>query len=73
MTLDEIIAAVEAGKTVCWSNGNYQVVPAGYYNPAGHKVYDILCISNGHRTGLTWMDGKTMNGKEEDFYIEGKL
>jgi hypothetical protein len=63
MTLDEIKAAVDAGHIVCWSNTNYEV----------HRwvdgSYNIVCMSNQHAIGLTWMNGVTMNGKPEDFFI----
>lgn len=62
MTLEQIKAAVDAGKKVChmstayivrkWSNG-----------------YHIFCTFNDYAIGLTHQDGVTMNGKPEDFYI----
>lgn len=63
MTLDEIKTAVNAGKTVHWSNGLYRVIRAG-------KDYQIVCEQNGHAIGLTWQDGETMNGSPSEFYIE---
>ena len=63
MTLSEIKEAVDAGKTVHWSNALYSVIPS-----CGD--YLIKCSSNNHCIGLTWQDGVTMNGKEEDFYIK---
>lgn len=63
MNLEEIKTAVHEGKTVCWSNPAYVV-----------KNYDeqwlIECLLNGHAIGLTWLDGKTMNGEEKDFFIQ---
>lgn len=67
MTLAEIKAAVLAGKTVCWTNNNYEVE----YWPL-NKSFEIVCLSNRHAIGLTWMDGTTMNGKPEQFYIRTK-
>ncbi len=61
MTLQEIKAAVDAGRKVYWKSEAYEVVggPAGYL---------IVCVHNDSAIGLTWRDGVTMNGKEEDFY-----
>jgi hypothetical protein len=63
MTLDEIKKAVDAGKTVHWSNVGYVVVGNG------RGDYVIKFLGNGHCVGLTWMDGVTMNGNESDFFI----
>lgn len=68
MTLDQIKAAVEAGKTVHWTNTSYQVIKDSInqwliaYNRGGSRENYI---------GLTWQDGVTLNGKEEEFYIAG--
>jgi uncharacterized protein (DUF2345 family) len=62
MTLEEIKAAVDAGKVVHWASGLYQVKKTG-------KRYDVVCSQNGSAIGLTWQDGKTMNGEPEEFYI----
>jgi len=65
MTVNEIKQAVAHGKTVHWSNTAYTVICDKHnqwliqYDGAGGKN----CI------GLTWADGTTLNGKEEDFYI----
>lgn len=58
----EIKSAVSEGKTVIWNNNNYVVKKYSNDN------YQIVC-DNGHRIGLTWEDGKTLNAKEEDFKI----
>lgn len=67
MTLEEIKKAVDEGKTVFWSNTSYVVIP--------HKktpdTYLIKFLGNGHMIGLTWADNVTLNGKEEDFFVEG--
>ena len=71
MTLDEIKAAVDRGETVCWSHDGYEVhkwAPTGQ-NPAGS--YEIVCLHNDHAIGLTRLDGVTMNGDPEDFYVKG--
>jgi hypothetical protein len=68
MTLEEIKEAIEQSKTVHWGNSLYEVKKHVY--KSGEVDYNIVCSSNGHCIGLTWMDGKTMNGKEEEFYIK---
>jgi hypothetical protein len=64
MTLQEIKTAVEAGKTVCWSNTGYKVIK----DMTGQ--WFVKWSSNGNCTGLTWADGVTMDYKEEDFFID---
>ena len=63
MTLEEIKAAVDAGKKVHWANKAYDVVKS-------RDSYHIVCNLNGHTIHLTWIDGTTMNGKPEEFFIE---
>jgi len=63
MTLVEIKAAVDAGKTVCWKNSAYVV------KKMKNGSYEIVCTLNGYMVGLTWANGVTMNGKPEDFYV----
>lgn len=65
MTLEEIIAAMKEGKTVHWANKGYTIVG----DPSVVTKLLIKCEMNGSCTGLTWLDGKTMNGKEEDFFV----
>ncbi len=76
MKLDEIKQAIADGKTVHWQQSNYTVekqtgetldVETLQYVP--YEEYGIVCSNNGHTIGLTWTDGVTMNGKEEDFFI----
>lgn len=62
MNLQEIKTAIEQGKTVYWSNALYKV------QKYESGEYVINCSSNGHCIGLTWMDGITLNGKEDEFY-----
>ena len=62
MTESEIKQAVDEGKTVHWSSEAYVVIKDS------KGQYLIKCIPNNHCIGLTWADGKTLNGKEEDFY-----
>ena len=65
MTLEEIKAAVLAGKTVHWASKIYEV----RYAPKLDE-FQIVCTDNDSIIGLTWKDGVTMNGKEDDFYIK---
>lgn len=62
MTATEIKSAIDSGKKVCWKNPAYEVIK-------GKDEYLIRCRLNQHCIGLTWQDGVTLNGKEEDFYI----
>jgi hypothetical protein len=61
MTLEQIKAAVDAGKNVFWKQYNYKVKKYA-------SGYVIECLDNGHAVGLTWRDGVTMNGDPEDFF-----
>jgi hypothetical protein len=62
MNLHEIKVAVKAGKTVCWKNSLYTVQRHG-------SKFDIVCSVNNHSIGLTWADGKTLNGRSSEFKI----
>lgn len=62
MTLNEIKAAVDAGKKVFWSNLNYEVIKSS-------DSYLIRSKSNNHYIGLTWRDGTTLNGREDEFFV----
>lgn len=69
MTLAEILRAVDEGLPVHWQSTAYVVE-----RPAGGRSCVIRCLSTGHCIGLTWADGVTLNGKEEDFFIgEGSM
>lgn len=63
MNLSEIKAAVDSGKTVHWSNDGYTVI-----KDKGGK-YLVLFVFTGDCIGLTWEDGKTLNGREENFFL----
>ena len=65
MKLQEIKDAVLSGKKVHHQSNIYDVIQSDYT-----KDFLICCSSNKSCIGLTWQDGKTMNGKEQDFYIE---
>lgn len=63
MTLSEIKQVIGDGKRVFWKNRGYEVIFDG-------KQYLIKCHFNDSYIGLTWRDGVTMNGKEDDFVVE---
>lgn len=63
MKLEEIKHAVLSGKTVHWKDQNYVVLT----DATGQ--WFISCISSKYCIGLTWSDGITLNGKEDDFYV----
>ena len=63
MTAIEIKQAVDQGKKVHWSNTGYAVIKDK------NNEYLIQHL-NGHCIWLTWRDGETINGNEEDFFIE---
>jgi hypothetical protein len=64
MKLDEIRRSVDEGLTVHWQTREYQVIRS-----STHPVYLIRANTTDHSIGLTWADGVTLNGKEEDFFI----
>jgi hypothetical protein len=66
MTLTEILRAVDEGLPVHWQNPGYLVER---FSDGGPCV--IHCLSTAHCIGLTWVDGATLNGREEDFFIGG--
>lgn len=63
MDAEQIKAAINAGKKVYWSNEGYEVIK----DSIGQFL--IKCTHNGHCIGLTWADGKTLNGQPEHFFI----
>ena len=64
MTLQEIKAAVLAGKTVHWASTAYAVK----YSERADD-FNIVYMPDGNCIGLTWRDGMTMNGKPEEFFL----
>ena len=62
MTLTEIKKAIADGQKVYCNNKSYEVKQDknGNYN----IIRGSYCI------GLTWLNGITLNGKEEDFFTE---
>ncbi|RLF43818.1 MAG: hypothetical protein DRN17_05630 [Thermoplasmata archaeon] len=63
MTINEIQTATDAGKIVCWRTSLFVVTK----NSQG---YEVVCLSTGSTMGLLWMDGITLNGNEEDFFLQ---
>ena len=70
MTLEEIKAAVNAGKTVHWATYSYEVVKGS--GPAVGRWF-VVCTDNDYTIGLTHRDEVTMNGKPEQFFINQYL
>lgn len=64
MTLDEIKQAVLAGKTVNWDNQGYRVIVC-------QEMWYIEHIRSGDVIGLTHLDGVTLNGEPEEFFLKG--
>lgn len=64
MKLAEIRRSVDEGLTVHWQSRDYEVVAS-----SSHSSYLIRSKATGHCIALTWADGATLNGKEEDFFI----
>jgi hypothetical protein len=62
MNLNEIKQAIADGKTVHWSNEGYTVI-------LDSVPQYLIRHSNGSCIGLTWADGVTLNGREDQFYI----
>lgn len=63
MNLEQIKAAVKAGKTVHCGTGAYIVIEDN------KGQWMIKCTLNNYCIGLTHQDGVTLNGKEADFFI----
>jgi len=66
MNLAEIKKAVDSGQTVYWSSNLYTVIKDSL------GQYLIKCSSNNHSIGLTWRNGKTLNGVEYEFFISNQ-
>lgn len=62
-SVNEIKQAVDNGHSVYHGNTLYEVQKDSL------GQYLIVCASNGYAVGLTWRDGKTLNGKLEEFTI----
>jgi hypothetical protein len=64
MTLAEILRAVDEGLPVHWQTPSYVIERL----QAGRGCV-IRCLATGHCIGLTWADGKTLNGREDEFFV----
>jgi len=69
MTLAEITAAVDAGKTVHWRTKSYTVRRGQGSSASNPATRYFICHDGGNCIGLTWSDGTTLNGKEIDFCL----
>ena len=63
MTLDEIKEALAAGHRVWWATLNYEVIKDSI------GQYLIWSRFNDNYIGLTWMDGITVNGEPDQFFV----
>ena len=63
MTLEEIKAAIDAGRTVHWANTGYRVQKDSL------GQYLITFEPNGSTIGLTDRSGQRLNGKAAEFFI----
>jgi hypothetical protein len=67
MNLKQIKQALAAGHKVHWSNSAYDVIQ----DKIGQ--YLIRCNLNDSCIGLTWLDGVTMNGDEDEFFLGNEV
>lgn len=68
MQLEEIKRAVDAGRVVHWANDGYRVIKDSlgrYLIGYGMGTMGVNYI------GLTHHDGRTLNGRHEEFYVAG--
>jgi hypothetical protein len=63
MNIEDIKAAVDAGKIVHWANTGYVV------RKDGLGQYLIVYLPNGSTIGLTNRAGTQLNGAESEFFI----
>jgi len=63
MKLKEIKKAVDENKKVCWIADYYRV------EKWHSNEYVITCTLNNNSIGLTHKDNITLNGNENEFYI----
>ena len=62
MTLDQIKKAVDSGKKVHWANKGYTIIK-------DTKGQYLITHDRGNTIGLTWRDGKTLNGEPKEFFL----
>ena len=60
MTLEQIRAAQKLGLTVHWANEGYTV--------HDNSIVWMFGTPKANSIGLTWSDGKTMNGQPDEFF-----
>ena len=63
--VEEIKAAIDAGRTVHWANTGYRVQKDSL------GQYLITFEPNGSTIGLTDRSGQRLNGEEAEFFIAG--
>lgn len=61
MTLEQIRAAQKLGLTVHWANEGYTV--------HDNSIVWAFGTPKANSIGLTWSDGKTMNGQPDEFFL----
>lgn len=72
-TLEDVMAAVDAGHTVCWKHDNYEVQVWGVAEGAHpNTAYVVACVSNGNGVGLFYADGIRSDHDPADFYIKSR-
>ncbi len=67
MNIEQVKEAIAQGKTVCVGSEAYQV------KQAKNGLYNIVCKYNSNCVGLTWLDGKTLNCKESELFINERV
>lgn len=67
MTLLEIKTSLAMGHRVYWQTLLYEVTSV--VSQEGINYY-ITCNTTQHKIGLVWADGLTLNGREEDFFLD---
>ncbi len=67
MNIEQVKEAIAQGKTVCVGSEAYEV------KQAKNGLCDIVCKYNNSRVGLTWLDGKTLNCKESELFINERV
>jgi hypothetical protein len=65
MNLHEIKRAASEGLAVYWGTRDYVVE-----HVRDGDRYFIKSLATGHAIALTWSDGLTLNGKEEEFFVD---
>lgn len=66
MQLNQIKAAVDAGEYVAWKSPAYRVIKD---NIGQYLIAYDHGSSRANYIGLTWRDGVTLNGQEDEFFV----